>query len=147
MVQSNGTSINLPAVLTLPPNQLTTTFGLPTNVEEAYLDVIAQSQQVDEQWFACLPNDLNSINLLYGCGNTDFRETEIAIDGQAAGIAPVSAWVFTGFLPDQWRPIPAVQTLDFVPYRVNLTPFAGLLSNGQPHTVTLSLLTKTTTSL
>jgi hypothetical protein len=139
MVQSNGTSINLPAVLTLPPNQLTTTFGLPTNVEEAYLDVIAQSQQVDEQWFACLPNDLNSINLLYGCGNTDFRETEIAIDGQAAGIAPVSAWVFTGFLPDQWRPIPAVQTLDFVPYRVNLTPFAGLLSNGQPHTVTLSL--------
>jgi hypothetical protein len=107
MVQSNGTSINLPAVLTLPPNQLTTTFGLPTNVEEAYLDVIAQSQQVDEQWFACLPNDLNSINLLYGCGNTDFRETEIAIDGQAAGIAPSLPGSSPVFFPtngDPYRP-------------------------------------------
>jgi Peptide N-acetyl-beta-D-glucosaminyl asparaginase amidase A len=140
MVQSNGSGgVNLPASLTLPPNQLTTTFSLPSNVEEVYLDVIAQSQQVDEQWFACFPNDLSSINDLYGCGNTDFRETEIAIDGQPAGIAPVFPWVFTGFLPDQWRPIPGVQTLDFVPYRVNLTPFAGLLSNGQPHTVTLSV--------
>jgi len=28
-----------------------------------------------------------------------------------------------------------VQTLNFVPYRVDLTPFAGVLSNGQPHQV------------
>jgi hypothetical protein len=140
MVQSNGSGgVNLPAFLTLPPNQLTTTFTLPTNIDEAYLDVIAQSQQVDEQWFACFPSDLSNINALFGCGNTDFRETEIAIDGQPAGIAPVSPWVFTGFLPDQWMPIPAVQTLDFVPYRVNLTPFAGLLSNGESHTITLSV--------
>jgi hypothetical protein len=82
---------------------------------------------------------LSSINEVYGCGNTDFRETEVTIDGEPAGIAPVSPWVFTGFLPDQWIPIPAVQTLDFVPYRVNLTPFAGLLSDGQPHTVALSV--------
>jgi hypothetical protein len=32
-----------------------------------------------------------------------------------------------------------VQTLNFVPYRVDLTPFAGLLSNGQPHTIALSV--------
>ena len=140
MTQSNGSGgVNLPAFLTLPPNELTTTFNLPSNVEEAYLDVIAQSQQVDEQWFACFPNDLSNINDLYGCGNTDFRETEIAIDGHPAGIAPVSPWVFTGFLPDQWQPTPAVQTLNFVPYRVNLTPFAGILTNGQPHTLTLSV--------
>jgi hypothetical protein len=140
MVQSNGSGgVSLPAFLTLPPNQLSTTFTLPSNVEEAYLDVIAQSQQVDEQWYACFPNDLSAINALFGCGNTDFRETEIAIDGQPAGIAPVSPWVFTGFLPDQWVPIPAVQTLNFVPYRVNLTPFAGVLSNGQSHTITLTV--------
>src|SRR5260370_39265753 len=35
--------------------------------------------------------------------------------------------------------MPAVQTLDFVSYRVNLTPFASLLSNGQPHTIALSV--------
>lgn len=140
MVQGNGNGgVNLPAFLLADGDQFTTTFTLPRNIERAYLDVISQSQQIDEQWYACFPNDLNSINVLYGCGNTDFRETDVTIDGKPAGIAPVSPWVFTGFLPDQWVPIPAAQTLEFVPYRVNLTPFAALLSNGQEHTVTLTI--------
>jgi hypothetical protein len=138
--QPNGSGgVNLPVLLFSATDQLTTTFTLPQNIERAYLDVVAQSQSTDEQWFACFPNDLSSINELYGCGNTDFRETEVTIDGQLAGIAPVSPWVYTGFLPDQWRPIPAAQTLDFVSYRVNLTPYAGVLSDGQPHTVALSV--------
>ena len=134
---SGGT--NFPAFLFSPTDQYATTFQVPQNIEEAYLDVISQSQSVDEQWYACFPNDLNAINFFYGCGNTDFRETEITIDGQPAGLAPVSPWVFTGFLPDQWRPIPAVQTLDFVPFRVNLTPFVSLLNDGNPHTISLSV--------
>ena len=140
IVQSNGSGgVNLPATLGSPTDQLATTFTLPTNTEQAYLDVVSQSQSTDEQWYACFPNDLASINEVYGCGNTDFRETEVTIDGNPAGIAPVSPWVFTGFLPDQWVPMPGAQTLDFVPYRVNLTPFAALLSNGQPHTIALSV--------
>jgi hypothetical protein len=139
LVQTTSGGINLPAFLFSPSDQLTTTFTLPQNVEQAYLDVIAQSQSNDEQWYGCFPNDLSNINEVYGCGNTDFRETEITIDGQPAGLAPVSPWVYTGFLPDQWRPIPAAQTLDFVPYRVNLTPFAGVLDDGNPHTIALSV--------
>jgi hypothetical protein len=138
--QTNGSGgVNMPGTLGSATSELKTTFTLPTNVERAYLDVIAQSQSNDEQWYACFPNDLNSINEVYGCGNTDFRDVEVTIDGRPAGIAPVSPWVFTGFLPDQWAPIPAAQTLDFVPYRVNLTPFAGLLSDGHPHTIALSV--------
>ncbi|HKW17279.1 MAG TPA: peptide-N4-asparagine amidase [Terriglobales bacterium] len=139
LVQSTSSGANFPAFLFSPTDQFATTFTLPQNIEQAYLDVISQSQSADEQWFACFPNDLSSINLVYGCGNTDFRETEVTIDGQLAGIAPISPWVYTGFLPDQWRPIPAAQTLDFVPYRVNLTPFAGLLNDGNPHTISLSV--------
>lgn len=139
MQPNSGGGVNLPAFLYSPSDQLTTTFTLPQNVEQAYLDVITESQFIDEQWYACFPNDLSNINLVYGCGNTAFRETEISIDGQPAGVAPVSPRVYTGFLPDDWAPIPGVQTLNFVPYRVNLTPFAGLLSNGQPHTIALSV--------
>jgi Peptide N-acetyl-beta-D-glucosaminyl asparaginase amidase A len=140
VVQSNGSGgVSLPAIVSTPTDQYSTTFTLPTNVERAYLDVISQSQSTDEQWYACFPNDLSGINELFGCGNTDFRETEITIDGTPAGIAPVSPWVFTGFLPDQWVPIPGLQTLKFAPYRVNLTPFASLLSDGNPHTVSLSV--------
>jgi len=139
LVQTTSTGINLPAFLFAPTDQFSTTFTLPTNIEGAYLDVISQSQSTDEQWYACFPNDLANINEVYGCGNTDFRETEITIDGKPAGISPVSAWVYTGFLPDQWVPTPGAQTLEFVPYRVNLTPFAGLLSDGNPHTISLSM--------
>ena len=140
MVQINSSGgINLPANSANSAVPFSTTFTLPTNIERAYLDVVSQSQSTDEQWFACFPDDLGSINEVYGCGHTDFRETEVTIDGKPAGIAPVSPWVYTGFLPDQWRPMPAAQTLDFVPYRVNLTPFAGLLSDGNPHTVSVSV--------
>jgi hypothetical protein len=119
-------------------DQLTETFTLPANVERAYLDVITQSQSNDEFWYTCVPNDV--AGELQSCGNTGFREAEISVDGQPAGVAPVYPWIYTGGIdPFLWAPLPGVQTLNFVPYRVDLTPFAGLLSNGQPHTVAVSV--------
>jgi hypothetical protein len=57
-----------------------------------------------------------------------------------AGVAPVYPWIYTGGIdPLLWRPIPGVQTLNFQPYRVDLTPFAGVLSNGQPHQVSVNV--------
>jgi hypothetical protein len=114
------------------------TLNLPTNVERVYLDVIAQSQSNDEFWYFCVPNDQTSN--LESCGNTAFRETEIWIDGKPAGVAPVYPWIYTGGIdPYLWEPIPGVQTLDFKPYRVDLTPFAGVLSDGNQHTVAVSV--------
>jgi Peptide N-acetyl-beta-D-glucosaminyl asparaginase amidase A len=114
------------------------TFTLPTNVSAAYLDVWSQGQSGDEFWYTCVPSDVATE--LESCSNTGFRETEITIDGQPAGVAPVFPWIFTGGIdPFLWFPLPGVQTLNLVPYRVNLTPFAGLLSNGQPHTVSISV--------
>jgi hypothetical protein len=112
--------------------------NLPRNVERVYLDVIAQSQSNDEFWYFCVPNDQTSN--LESCGNTAFRETEIWIDGKPAGVAPVYPWIYTGGIdPYLWEPIPGVQTLDFKPYRVDLTPFAGILSDGGAHTVAVSV--------
>ncbi len=119
-------------------DMLSQTFTLPTNIERAYLDVYAQSQSSDEFWYTCVPNDVSTE--LNSCGNTAFREGEITIDGTPAGVAPIYPWIYTGGVdPFLWFPLPGVQTLNFAPYRVNLTPFAGLLSNGQPHTVALSV--------
>jgi hypothetical protein len=124
--------------LTSGTSQLAETFTLPTNIVGAYLDVFAQSQNDDEFWYTCVPNNVSSE--LESCGNTAFREGEVTIDGQPAGVAPIYPWIFTGGIdPYLWFPLPGVQTLNFTPYRVNLTPFAGLLSNGQQHTVALSV--------
>ena len=126
------------ATLPTTASTLSGTFTLPTNIQNAYLDVYSQSQIGDEFWYTCVPNDVATE--LESCGNTGFRETEISIDGTPAGVAPVSPWIFTGGIdPFLWFPLPGVQTLNFIPYRVDLTPFAGTLSNGQPHTVSVSV--------
>jgi hypothetical protein len=124
--------------LNTPTDQLAGTFTFPTNVENAYLDVWAQSQSDDEFWYVCAPNNL--AGELETCGSTGFREAEVSIDGTPAGVSPVYPWIFTGGIdPFLWQPIPGVHTLNFEPYRVDLTPFASLLSNGQQHTVAVSV--------
>lgn len=132
---------------------LSRTLSLPRNVERAWLDVVAQSQSTDEQWYMCIDDaDLDrtkdyalgppaSGDPLGQCGNGNFREVEVSVDGQPAGRAPVYPWTYTGGVdPHLWRPIPDVQTLDFVPYRIDLTPFAALLDDGRPHTVAVRVL-------
>ncbi len=126
------------AFLSTSTDTLARTFALPANVEKAFLDVVAQSQSGDEFWYTCVPNDV--ANELQSCGGGPFRESEVTIDGTPAGVAPVYPWIYTGGIdPLLWRPIPGVQTLNFQPYRVDLTPFAGLLSNGQPHQVAVNV--------
>lgn len=132
---------------------LSRTFHLPRNIQRVYLDLIAQSQATDEQWFMCIdPSDVvptqnfslgppASGDPLEQCGKGNFREVEVSIDGQPAGRAPVYPWVYTGGIdPFLWRPTPDVQTLNFVPYRLNLTPFAALLDNGKPHTISVRVI-------
>jgi Peptide N-acetyl-beta-D-glucosaminyl asparaginase amidase A len=130
-VQQGGNSSFL---ITSSNTEVVQSFTLPKNVESAYLDVVAQSQNAEEQWFFCVPTDIAP--QLADCQNTAFREVQISVDGKPAGVAPVYPWIYTGGLdPGLWVPIPGVQTLNLLPYRVDLTPFAGTLNDGQPHTV------------
>src|SRR5262249_31494647 len=127
------------APLATADQHLAVTFqSLPKNIERAFLDVFTQSQAQDEFWYFNLPDDV--ANTFQDYGNTAFREAEISIAGQPAGVAPVYPCIYPGGVdPLLWRPIPGVQTLAFEPYRVDLTPFAGLLSNGQPHTFSIGV--------
>jgi hypothetical protein len=117
------------------PRQVQT---IPTTVARAYLDVFAQSQYQDEFWYSNVPDNLAQELNQYG--GTSFREVEVTIDGQVAGFAPVYPWIYTGGIdPYLWAPIPGVQALNFVPYRVDLSPFAVPLSDGNSHTISLNV--------
>jgi hypothetical protein len=132
---------------------LSGTFSFPRNVEKAYLDVYMQGQSsfdnyplqgFEEFWYSCLPNDIaqTMVNTygLYQCEGTAFREAEVAIDGTPAGVAPIYPWIFTGgWDPYLWTPIPGLETLNFNPYRVDLTPFAGVLDDGNQHSVSVTV--------
>jgi hypothetical protein len=124
--------------LDTPTDQLTGTFSFPNNVQAAYLDVFLEPQNNDEFWYSCFPNDL--AGKLDNCGGTGFREGEVSVDGQPAGVVPVYPYIFTGgFDPSLWIPIPGVNALNFKPYRIDLTPFAATLDDGNPHTVSVSV--------
>ena len=98
------------ADLSSSDQQLAVTFdSLPTNIERVFLDVYAQSQASDEFRYTCVPDDLSGA--LFSCGGTAFREGEVFVDDQPAGVAPIYPWVYTGGIdPFLWRPIPGVQT-------------------------------------
>ncbi|MEW9624762.1 peptide-N4-asparagine amidase [Rhodanobacter geophilus] len=132
---------------------LSRTLTLPRNVERVALDLIAQSQAVDEQWYMCTDDaDVaptrefslgppNAGDPLEQCGGGNYREVAVSIDGRPAGRAPVYPWTYTGGVdPNLWRPTPDIQTLAFTPYRMDLTPFAALLDDGKPHTVAVRVL-------
>lgn len=124
--------------LTGTTSTLTATLSLPKTVSDAWLDIYLQSQQGDEFWYTCVPNAL--AGPLSSCGGGAFREGEVSIDGVPAGVAPIAPWIYTGGIdPYLWAPLPGVQTLDFRPFRVQLGPFAGLLADGNPHTLAVSV--------
>lgn len=130
-------------LLFTPSDELAATFQLPRNVERAVLDVVLQHQGAnDEFWYTCVPGDLSGT--LQSCAGTAFREGQLTIDGQPAGVVPIFPWIFTGGVdPYFWRPIPAPQALNFVPYRVDVTPFAGVLSDGNPHRFAITVANDT----
>ncbi|KQZ33744.1 peptide-N4-asparagine amidase [Caulobacter sp. Root1472] len=127
------------ARLTKDKDRLAQTVVLPANVERLALDVVAQGQADDEFWYDCVPDHLAS-DKEGRCGGGAFRQVEVFVDGQRAGLASLFPWIFTGGInPYLWFPAPAPETLNFTPSRIDLTPFAGLVNDGRPHRVEVAV--------
>ncbi len=106
---------------------------LPRNIVQASLEVYATGHDCEEYWYA-VPSA--------GCrGATPFREIRVLVDGQLAGVAWPFPLVYAGSCDTGlWRPVPSINTLNIPPYSVNLTPFAGRLSDGSLHTISLQVV-------
>jgi hypothetical protein len=125
--------------LNTPVDQAAATVTLPKNIESAKLEVYASGHGCDEFWYA---NESTAYANSIGspCGGTAFRELDVAVDGQLAAIIFPYPYLYTGAIdPNLWLPITGHDTLDIPPYRVDLTPFAGVLTDGQPHTIAVSV--------
>ncbi len=119
---------------------LDATLTLPRNMERIVLDLISEPQADDEFWYGCV-DDRFARGRKDACGGGSLRESEIAIDGEPAGVAPVYPWIYTGGInPYLWFPIPGIETVNFTPYRVDLTAFAGRLNDGRPHTIRIGVV-------
>jgi len=139
---------------------------LPRNIERAYLDVIVRPSgynyvptsgstqghvDVNDAWYSCLPAPLAVVfprllldeqhNFAAHCIGGAFREAEISIDGQGAGVVPLYP-SYPGMSENDaklWRPAMQPQELMNAPHRVDLSPFAARLSDGAQHTIALRI--------
>ncbi|MBR7836698.1 hypothetical protein KDL01_25685 [Actinospica durhamensis] len=115
---------------------LTETF--PTNLTGASLEIYARGNGCEEFWYSNVPDDDATDTAEGYCSGGTYREVGVEVDGQLAGIAQAYPVIYSGGInPLMWRPIMSVDSLRTEPYTLDLTPFAGVLSDGKPHTITL----------
>ncbi|KAG8979884.1 hypothetical protein FRB90_007847 [Tulasnella sp. 427] len=124
------------------PPMLNTTVKLPRNTIEAYAEIYASGNAQEEFWYFNAPDSwLPALpkDTTYGKGS--FREVQLLVDGQLAGFASPYPVLFTGAnVPLIWRPVAAYGAFDQPTYKVDLTPFVPLLSDGKNHTVTINVV-------
>jgi hypothetical protein len=123
------------AYVSSPSAHLDLTAALPANLIGLHAELFADGHGAcDEFWWSEVPGASS-------CGGAPYREVAVRVDGRLAGVAPVFPDVFTGADgPDYWHPIPAPRAFDLRPYTLDLTPFAGTLTDGLPHTFSVSVL-------
>lgn len=111
--------------------------SIPANSERLLAEVYATGSGggCEEFWYYATPAED------YWCRNErgPYREVQVLVDGRVAGIAAPYPHIYTGGWsnPFLWYTIPAPRAFDIHPLRFDLTPFIGLLNDGQPHELRL----------
>lgn len=126
---------------TAPPAVLPVDQPIPRNTERLVADVYATGSGggCEEFWYLTTPTGVP-----YSCpaDRGPYREVQIQVDGRLAGIAAPYPHIYTGGWsnPFLWYVLPAPRAFDIQPIRYDLTPFAGLLTDGRVHDVRVSVV-------
>ncbi|KAJ3103036.1 hypothetical protein HDU96_009414 [Phlyctochytrium bullatum] len=120
---------------------------LPKNIRKAELEYFVSNHATDEFYYLNTPDSYaNPDNGIYGKG--PFKELQAFVDGQLAGVDWPSPVVYTGgFNPLLWRPFVAIGASKMPTFKLDLTPYAGVLSDGKEHKLTLNVTNQSPNSL
>jgi len=119
---------------------------VPQNAVAIYAELYASGNGNEEFWYYNVANDyLGDLPSGLTYGNGPFREVRMLVDGQVAGVAFPYAVIFTGGIsPTAWRPITSYGALDLPTYFIDLTPFVPVLTDGQPHNISIDVVSAET---
>ncbi len=123
------------------PSLTTALTDLPRNVTGGYVETTLEGGGCDEQWFTAVPDSVSAKYPSAGlCGKGPYREADLTIDGHPAAATHTFPHIYSGgIVPTLWRPIPAIGTFDLHTESVDVTPFAGLLTDGTTQTFTMGI--------
>lgn len=127
---------------TLPADDATNTISsFPRNANRAVFSVSACGQASEEFWWSnVLQSDALAFNATAGAfpAFSPFREVQVLIDGQLAGVQWPFPVIFTGgVVPSLHRPIVGIDAFDLREHEIDITPFLPLLCDGAAHTFTI----------
>ncbi|KAK6581849.1 hypothetical protein PZA11_005546 [Diplocarpon coronariae] len=112
--------------------------SIPRNAIRAIVTIAATGQGDEEFWWQ---NTLSSAVATYNSsagllfGNSTFREVQLMIDGQMAGVVWPYPVIFTGgIVPAFWSPMVGTQAFDLAEGEVDVSPWLGVLCDGKAHT-------------
>lgn len=118
---------------------------LPANAQRLVAEVYATGSGggCEEFWYFAAPAGEAAV-ADYWCkaAQGPYREVQVLVDGQVAGIAAPYPHIYTGGWsnPFLWYVIPAPRAFDIAPIRFELTPFIGAINDGKPHELRLRVL-------
>lgn len=111
----------------------TAAVAFPRNAYRAVLEIFPSYHGADEFWYM---NPLRSDYDAGGQANGGFRQVFATIDGQFVGGHIPFPVVYPGAVnPYFWSPVAAIGAFDMPSYDLDITPFLGLVLDGQPHMI------------
>ncbi|TBU49086.1 peptide N-acetyl-beta-D-glucosaminyl asparaginase amidase A-domain-containing protein [Dichomitus squalens] len=115
---------------------------VPPNAVQIFAELYASGNGNEEFWYFNTANEfLGDLPSGTTFGDGPFREVRLLVDGQVAGVAFPYAVIFTGgIVPTAWRPITSYGAIDLPTYFLDLTPFVPVLTDGQPHNISLDVV-------
>lgn len=114
---------------------------IPVNTLRAVLEVYVSFHGNDEFWYSNPPDSYIRLNnITTGRGHGAYREIYVSIDGIYVGSELPFPVIFTGGInPLFWEPVVAIGAFDLPSYDFDLSPFLGLLLDGEFHSLSLGV--------
>ncbi|KAI1107426.1 peptide N-acetyl-beta-D-glucosaminyl asparaginase amidase A-domain-containing protein [Jackrogersella minutella] len=137
-------SLGQPSQFTYPDQNATNTVSFPQNANRAVFTVDVKGQGDEEFWWSNVPQSaVNAFEAEYGVypGYSPFREVQVLIDDQLAGVDWPFPVIYTGgVVPQLHRPVVGVQAFDIKEHEIDITAWLPLLCDGNNHTFSIKVL-------
>ncbi|KAJ4413390.1 hypothetical protein N0V85_003585 [Neurospora sp. IMI 360204] len=143
-ISARQSANNAVSQFTLPAQNATNTISnFPRNARRAVFSISANGQGNEEFWWSnLLQSDVNAFSDTVGelPGYSPFREVQVLIDGQLAGVYWPFPVIFTGgVVPSLHRPIAGIEAFDLKEHEIDITTWLAVLTDGKPHEFTIRI--------